>query len=176
MPHSPRIAAHPADTLVNMPPDSSQVHASKPINFWRLAYVQCLQRKDTKDLIEDLEDILCPNANRSGSGTRSENRDAADGSDNGERRLEERFDTFNALMKSKLNAEVDKLERHEWRISAQDHEIKVIDMAKKFVDVVSCAKDFIGNALSTNPQAALAWFGVCFALQVSQSALYVCGP
>jgi len=171
-----RIALHPAGTLVAMPSDSPKVHASKPINFWRLAYVRCLQRKDTKDLIEDLEDILDPNANHSGSGTRSVNRDAADGSDNAERRLEERFDNFNALMKSKLTAEVKELERHEWRISVQDHENKVIDMAKKFVDVVSCAKDFIGTALSTNPHAALAWSGVCFALQVSQSLLYICGP
>jgi hypothetical protein len=45
--------------------------------------------------------------------------------------------------------------------------VKVKQGVGEVVDVILSAKDIIGLAVQTVPQAALAWTGVCFALQVS---------
>ena len=47
--------------------------------------------------------------------------------------------------------------------------VKVKHGIGEVVDVILSAKDIIGSAVQTVPQAALAWAGVCFALQVSVS-------
>jgi N-terminal domain of NWD NACHT-NTPase len=45
--------------------------------------------------------------------------------------------------------------------------VKVKQGIGEVVDVILSAKDIIGLAVQTVPQAALAWTGVCFVLQVS---------
>jgi hypothetical protein len=83
--------------------------------------------------------------------------------------LESQFENFNTLMKSRLTRDIEALEKHKWKISVQKWEVEVNDVVKKFVDIVAGAKDFVGAAVSTNPQAALAWSAVCLGLQVSRS-------
>ena len=48
--------------------------------------------------------------------------------------------------------------------------VKVKHGIGEVVDVILSAKDIIGSAVQMVPQAALAWTGVCFALQVSVSS------
>jgi len=71
-------------------------------------------------------------------------------------------------MVTKLKTEVGKLEAHNWKVSVRGEEVRIEDVVEKFVGVVACAKDFVGQAVSTNPHAALAWSAVCFGLQVSR--------
>jgi N-terminal domain of NWD NACHT-NTPase len=121
--------------------------------------------------MNDLTSLLLPNANHSSSNKRPVNGDNGDTVDRSEIpkiALESQFENFNTLMKSRLTGEIEALEKHKWKISVRKWEVEVNDMVKKFVDIVAGAKDFVGAAVSTNPQAALAWSAVCFGLQVSR--------
>src|SRR5271155_3280630 len=153
-----------------MPQTLSKAPASKQINFWCDAYIKCCMEKETKDLMEELRKALWPNADHSSlviQTVDSDDRDASNKADNLRMTLELQFETFNTAMLTKLKAEVDNLEAHHWKVSVRGEEVRIEDVVEKFVDIVACAKDFVGQALLTNPHAALAWSAVCFGLQVS---------
>jgi len=126
--------------------------------------------KETKDLMEELRKALWPNADHSSLVTQtvdSDDGEASNKADNLKMTLESQFENFNTAMLTKLKAEVENLEAHNWKVSVREGEVRIEDVVKRFADIVACAKDFIGQALSTNPHAALAWSAVCFGLQVS---------
>ena len=121
--------------------------------------------------MEELRKALWPNADHSSLVTRtvdSDDGEASNKADNPKMTLESQFENFNTAMHTKLKTEVDNLEAHNWKVSVRGEEVRIEDMVKKFVGVVECAKDFVGQAVSTNPHAALAWSAVCFGLQVSR--------
>lgn len=53
------------------------------------------------------------------------------------------------------------------KITLQGREIVVREQVRKIVQAILSAKDFIGSAVSAEPQAALAWVGVLVILPVS---------
>lgn len=127
--------------------------------------------RETKDLMEELRKALWPNADHSSLVTQTvdgNDGEASNKADNLKMTLESQFENFNTAMLRKLKAKVDNLEAHNWKVSVRGEEVRIEDVVEKFVDVVACAKDFVGQALSTNPHAALAWSAVCFGLQVSR--------
>jgi hypothetical protein len=84
---------------------------------------------------------------------------------------EPQFEDICNLTTSKLKGDIDALEKRAWKIPIRNGEVKVKDLIEKSVHVLAGAKDFIGVAVSTNPQAALAWSAVCFGLQVTRTPL-----
>lgn len=122
--------------------------------------------------MNDLTSLLLSNENHSSSGKRPVNGDDGDTLDKSEKpkiALQSQFENFNISMESRLRKDIKALEKHKWKISVRKWEVEVKDVVKSFVDIVAGAKDFVGTALSTNPQAALAWSAVCFGLQVGRS-------
>jgi hypothetical protein len=129
--------------------------------------------KETKGLMDELRKALWPNADHSSLVTQTANSDdgeASNKADNLKMTLESQFENFNTAMVTKLKTEVGKLEAHNWKVSVRGEEVRIEDVVEKFVGVVACAKDFVGQAVSTNPHAALAWSAVCFGLQVSRQS------
>jgi len=112
--------------------------------------------------MEDFRKALWPNANQFGLATQADN--SKDEDDVNE--AEKQFKDFQTAMKTRLEADVLKLKKHKLSIPWRGEKVELEDIAKKFVGVVASAQGFVGQALSTNPQAALAWAGVCFGLQV----------
>lgn len=58
-----------------------------------------------------------------------------------------------------------------WGLAKIEHEAKIKQGAGHVVDVALAANNMISTALKECPEAALAWTGVVFALQVSVASL-----
>jgi hypothetical protein len=96
----------------------------------------------------------------------SNTKDSGTIQENSSERPESQFEVLNSLMRSELDNRVKDFDKHNWTIPVRRGEIDITEIVEKCVDIIALAKDFVGTALSTNPQAALAWAAVCFGLQV----------
>jgi hypothetical protein len=119
--------------------------------------MQCYEKEETRRLIEELRGILT-------SPKLSNTKDSSTIQENSSERLESQFEVLNSLMRSELDNRVKDFDKHNWTIPVRRGEIDITKIVEKCVDIIALAKDFVGMALSTNPQVALAWAAVCFGL------------
>jgi len=128
--------------------------------------------------MEDLEEYLQPKADHASLIVQPANGDK-EGADNNSGEVEilaeKKFEIFNASMRLKLKSERKAQEQRQWTISVLDREVVIRGMVEKFVVAVTGVEDFVSGAISSNPQAALAWSAVCFGLQASRPLVCVCG-
>jgi N-terminal domain of NWD NACHT-NTPase len=121
---------------------------SPPERLWDRAY-DSLKKEETA-LLQAYEKILSHKLHDDGSGSAAESQSNTIAHDP---------DTRRGQMKLLIDAGLDKTAR----------EAKVKEGIGAAMDIVQSAKDIISSAVQAMPQAALAWTGVCVALEVSSS-------
>jgi hypothetical protein len=127
-------------------------HKSK--DLWDEAYVQL--REEEPELMDAYEkDLLELGSHVSGKARVQALADSVGG--------EDRADRLQKLAKDKL----DGIQKARLKVTIGGEEIVVQDQVRKVVHTILTFKDFIGNAISAEPHAALAWAGVVIILPVS---------
>jgi len=140
-PATPKTIAGTSMTVSSAPP-------SPPEQLWDLAYDNL--KADECSLVKAYEKIL--------SCELDENASRSEASELQESEVEQTNpETRRSQMSQLVQAGLKKTER----------QAKVKQSAGEAMQVVLSAKETIGSAIQSMPQAALAWAGVCLALQVS---------
>ena len=75
----------------------------------------------------------------------------------------QRNDQMRALLEDKIEEDKQAM----WKLQLGEHTVVVRDQIDKVVKVVAFAKDFIAQAVASEPHATLAWAGICTLLPVS---------
>ncbi|KAF4630229.1 hypothetical protein G7Y89_g7913 [Cudoniella acicularis] len=63
-----------------------------------------------------------------------------------------------------LKAKLEEVDQSTWRLRFSDTKVPVKDLMKPVVNTLTLAKDYIGDAVSANPYASLAWTGISLLL------------
>ena len=132
-----------ADTVSSPSSDMSE-------RLWNQAYDELKKENDT--WVEAYERILS---------------DKLNGGDSGSTNLESQNNEFKDRHLAKRRSIMEELVRR--GLKKTEEEAKVKQIIRKGMQGALAIKDMIDFALQPVPQAALAWAGVCFALQVSLS-------
>ena len=123
-------------------------------NLWDEAYVQL--RKEEPELMDAYEkDLLALGSHVAIKAGVQAFADSVGGEDRAQR--------LQKLAKDKL----DGIQKAQLKVTVGGKEIVVKDQVRKLVHTILTFKDFIGNAISAEPHAALAWAGVVIILPVS---------
>lgn len=153
-PHSPILhpsATSQAPTSTTQPPSSATSSSPKVSErLWNEAYDR-LKQKELK-LVDAYERILSREVEKDDS--------SVEGSQMDKNSIEQ---TDKAKRWSQMELLV------EAGLKKTERESKMKETVGTAMQVVLSVKDLVGSALETIPQAALAWTGVCFAMQVGLS-------
>jgi hypothetical protein len=77
------------------------------------------------------------------------------------------------LMAIVLREKMEEVDENTWRLKFCGREVPIRDLAEPVVGIVKWADDYIGNAVSANPYASIAWAGVSLLLPVSYILQFV---
>lgn len=127
-------------------------HRSK--DLWEEAYAQL--RKEEQELIDAYEkDLLALGSHMPVKAGVQALTDGVGGEDRAERLQKLANDKLDGIQKARL------------KVTIGGQEIVVEDQVRKLVHTILTFRDFIGDAISAEPHAALAWAGVIIILPVS---------
>jgi ankyrin repeat domain-containing protein 50 len=135
-----------------------QASATKE-DLWDLAYERLKNDKEKSLLVEKCERIILEDST-SGSVAPSIAHDASS--------TEGRERQMSKVVQDKFQAVQDA----RWKFAIFSKEIEVREQFDRAVGAVTWAKDFITQAVSPDPHAALAWAGVCVLLPASPICVY----
>ncbi|KAK3946807.1 hypothetical protein QBC32DRAFT_387713 [Pseudoneurospora amorphoporcata] len=141
------LPAAPATNPTNTetPASADDPTTSLPVRLWERAYNEL--KKEEAELVNAYEKILSRQLQNSSNSMVLESQPNIIAQNNSDRRRQ---------MTQLINAGLTKTER----------EAKVKENCGEAVDVVLSAKNIISAAIQTVPQAALAWTGICIALEM----------
>jgi len=131
----------------------------KKKDLWDLAYQFLKEDEQKKALIENYERILKESKGGSAASSTSHIGDSA-GRDQ--------------QMEKVVHDKSEEVKRAQWKFTIFSQEVEVRKQYDRVVGAVIWAKDFIGQSISSEPHAALAWAGVCLVLPVSSSLRLLC--
>ena len=143
----PRTAASAVPSPIAPPAPTASTYPIPPERLWDLAYDSL--KDDESKLVKAYERVL--------SHELGENTSSYAPSESQESAIEQ---TNPAIRRSQMSQLV------QAGLNKTETEVKVKQGIENVMQGVLSAKDIIGSAIQTVPQAALAWTGVCFALQI----------
>ena len=126
-------------------------------NLWNEAYERL--RQENSKLVDTYEkDLLASGSSELQKSGAKSGADASVGT-----RGKNREEQLQNLVKDKLDA----MQKSRLKITVGGEEIIVKDQVRKVIRTIIFCKDFIGDAISAEPHASLAWAGVLIILPVS---------
>jgi hypothetical protein len=70
-------------------------------------------------------------------------------------------------MKMVLKEKIEEVKKNTWKLKFSGKEVPAKDLIEPVVGIIDWTNDYIGNAVSANPYASIAWAGVSLILPVS---------
>ncbi len=130
------------------PPSASQNIGDVPIReLWNAAYEKL--REEDGELVRQYESDLLPGSVAAALGSTLATKVS-------------RREQMDVILKRKM----DEVNRNTWKLKFGASEVPVRDVAEPVLGVVNWANDYVANAVSGNPYASIAWFGVSLLLPV----------
>ena len=150
----PRLlnSTHASNTVQSLPvrPPVQHEAEGQPDDLWDRAYEVLRKDNDSRKFMDDYEKILF-------SELKDDHSFPAVAEDTGTL-TRERY--MSALVKKKVGA----VEDARWKFQLGERTIELKTQVDRIVKATLFAKEFVSSAVSAEPQAALAWAGVCMLL------------